>query len=46
MSLKVGDKIKFELEKQDNRTSIAAAFLCINQNQKEVLKGNFSGVIL
>ena len=33
-------------EKQDNRTSIAAAFLCINQKQKEVLKGNFAGVIL
>ncbi|WP_096202051.1 hotdog domain-containing protein [Bacillus sp. FJAT-45350] len=29
-----------------NRTSIMATFLCRNQNEKEVLKGNFSGVIL
>ncbi|WP_342605065.1 hotdog domain-containing protein [Peribacillus sp. FSL E2-0159] len=35
-----------KFENQDNRTSIAASFLCINQNNKEVLKGNFAGVIL
>lgn len=33
-------------EKQENRTAIRASFLCKNQNEKEVLKGNFSGVIL
>ncbi|GED71676.1 hypothetical protein BRE01_53780 [Brevibacillus reuszeri] len=35
-----------EFEKQENRTTIRASFVCINQNQKEVLTGNFSGVIL
>lgn len=34
-------------EKQEkNRTSIRASFLCNNQHEKEVLKGDFSGVIL
>ncbi|SEQ36339.1 Acyl dehydratase [Virgibacillus subterraneus] len=34
-------------EKQEkNRTSIRAYFLCNNQHGKEVLKGEFSGVIL
>jgi 3-hydroxybutyryl-CoA dehydratase len=34
-------------EKQDNnRISILATFLCSNQNEKQVLRGNFSGVIL
>lgn len=34
-------------EKQDNnRMAILATFLCSNQNEKEVLRGNFSGVIL
>jgi 3-hydroxybutyryl-CoA dehydratase len=34
-------------EKQDsNRIGILATFLCSNQNEKLVLKGNFSGVIL
>ncbi|MFQ3544519.1 MaoC/PaaZ C-terminal domain-containing protein [Halobacillus rhizosphaerae] len=34
-------------EKQDdNRTAIAASFSCANQNEKEVVKGDFSGVIL
>ncbi|MGF9817082.1 hotdog domain-containing protein [Brevibacillus agri] len=33
-------------EKQANRTAICASFLCKNQHEKEVLKGNFSGVIL
>ncbi|PGZ98553.1 enoyl-CoA hydratase [Bacillus pseudomycoides] len=36
-----------EFEKQDNnRTAIMAFFLCTNQNEKQVLKGNFAGVIL
>jgi 3-hydroxybutyryl-CoA dehydratase len=36
-----------EYEKQDNnRISIFATFLCSNQNEKQVLRGNFSGVIL
>jgi 3-hydroxybutyryl-CoA dehydratase len=34
-------------EKQDNnRMAIFATFLCSNQNEKQVLRGNFSGVIL
>ena len=46
-----GDAISCEvtiekLEKRDtNRISILATFLCINQNEKQVLSGNFSGVI-
>ena len=36
-----------KLEKQNNhRTSIFATFLCTNQNEKQVLNGNFAGVIL
>jgi 3-hydroxybutyryl-CoA dehydratase len=36
-----------QYEKQhNNRTSITASFLCKNQNEKDVLKGGFSGVIL
>jgi 3-hydroxybutyryl-CoA dehydratase len=35
-----------KLEKQEKRKSILASFLCTNQNEKAVLKGNFSGVIL
>ncbi|KWW11037.1 MULTISPECIES: hotdog domain-containing protein [Peribacillus] len=36
-----------EFEKQENdRSAIHAAFLCKNQNEKEVLKGNFKGIIL
>ncbi|MFB6804197.1 hotdog family protein [Peribacillus butanolivorans] len=35
-----------QFEKQVNRTHITACFLCKNQNQKEVLRGDFSGVIL
>jgi acyl dehydratase len=31
---------------ENNRTAIMASFSCINQNEKEVLKGAFSGVIL
>ncbi len=34
-------------EKQDNnRISIMASFLCTNQYEKQVLRGNFAGVIL
>ncbi|ENQ3080651.1 enoyl-CoA hydratase [Bacillus cereus] len=36
---------QFELDEK-NRTKITAAFTCINQLEKEVLKGSFSGVIL
>jgi 3-hydroxybutyryl-CoA dehydratase len=41
-------KVKIEkYERQENnRTAIIASFLCKNQNEKVVLKGNFSGVIL
>jgi 3-hydroxybutyryl-CoA dehydratase len=35
-----------QFEKQGNRTQITASFLCKNQNEKDVLKGDFSGVIL
>ncbi len=36
-----------EFEKQaNNRISILASFLCANQNEKQVLRGSFSGVIL
>lgn len=47
-----GDKIICEVtiekyEKLDNaRISIVASFLCTNQNEKQVLGGNFAGVIL
>lgn len=36
---------KFERQ-ENNRTAIMASFLCNNQHEKEVLSGNFSGVIL
>jgi 3-hydroxybutyryl-CoA dehydratase len=36
---------KFE-KQANNRTSIVASFLCTNQNEKQVLRGNFAGVIL
>ncbi|MFJ7735305.1 hotdog domain-containing protein [Lysinibacillus sp. NPDC097287] len=35
-----------KFDKQDERTAIITSFLCKNQHDKEVLKGNFSGVIL
>ena len=36
-----------KFEKQDNnRRAILASFLCTNQNGKQVLRGNFAGVIL
>ncbi|RBP89946.1 acyl dehydratase [Cytobacillus firmus] len=47
-----GDTISCEVtidkyEEQDrNRMAIAATFLCTNQNEKQVLRGNFAGVIL
>ncbi|QOV11808.1 hotdog domain-containing protein [Viridibacillus arvi] len=36
---------KYEVQ-ANNRTAIIASFVCKNQNEKEVLKGEFSGVIL
>ena len=36
---------KFE-KQENNRTAICTTFLCKNQNEKEVVKGDFSGVIL
>ena len=36
---------KYERQ-ENNRTAIIASFMCTNQNEKEVLKGEFSGVIL
>lgn len=36
---------KFE-KQENNRVSISATFLCTNQNEKQVLRGNFAGVIL
>lgn len=36
---------KYERQKND-RTAITASFLCRNQHEKEVLTGDFSGVIL
>ncbi|MDI2589169.1 enoyl-CoA hydratase [Psychrobacillus sp. NEAU-3TGS] len=38
---------QFEIqENKNNRTAITASFICKNQHEKEVLKGNFAGVIL
>ncbi|WP_066253043.1 hotdog domain-containing protein [Neobacillus drentensis] len=39
-------KIEEFERKENNRTAIKASFLCKNQNEKEVLKGGFSGIIL
>ncbi|MFD0826003.1 FAS1-like dehydratase domain-containing protein [Neobacillus sp. M.A.Huq-85] len=39
-------KIEKYERQENNRTAIIASFLCMNQNEKEVLKGDFSGVIL
>lgn len=36
---------KFEPDEK-NRTKIIAMFTCMNQLEKEVLKGSFSGIIL
>ena len=36
---------KYERQ-ENNRIAIIASFVCKNQNEKEVLKGDFSGVIL
>lgn len=48
-----GDTIKcevkieeYERQENKNRTSITTSFLCKSQNGKEVIKGDFSGVIL
>jgi len=47
-----GDTIKCEVmieqyERQvNNRISIRTSFLCANQNEKQVLRGSFAGVIL
>lgn len=52
-SVFTGDTIICEVkiekyEKQDDyhRMSIVASFLCTNQNERQVLRGNFTGVIL
>ncbi|MBS4191838.1 enoyl-CoA hydratase [Bacillus sp. FJAT-49705] len=39
-------KIEKYERQENNRIAIIASFLCKNQNEKEVLKGDFSGVIL
>jgi 3-hydroxybutyryl-CoA dehydratase len=39
-------KIEKYERQENNRIAIVASFLCKNQNEKEVLKGDFSGVIL
>ncbi|PLR78514.1 enoyl-CoA hydratase [Bacillus sp. V3-13] len=40
-------EVKIEqFEKQGERTLITASFICWNQHEKEVLRGDFSGVIL
>ncbi|MFB5087740.1 enoyl-CoA hydratase [Psychrobacillus sp. PGGUH221] len=39
-------KIEKYERQENNRTTIIASFLCKNQHEKEVLKGNFAGVIL
>ncbi|KFN01871.1 enoyl-CoA hydratase [Bacillus clarus] len=36
---------QFELDEK-SRTKITATFTCMNQHEKEVLKGSFSGIIL
>ncbi|WP_338453003.1 MaoC family dehydratase N-terminal domain-containing protein [Niallia oryzisoli] len=39
-------KIKKYDRQENNRTAIIASFLCKNQHEKEVLLGDFSGVII
>jgi 3-hydroxybutyryl-CoA dehydratase len=39
-------KIEKYERQENNRTAIIASFLCKNQNGKDVLKGDFSGVII
>lgn len=39
-------KIEKYERQENNRKAIIASFSCKNQNEKEVLKGDFSGVIL
>lgn len=39
-------EVKIEqFEEQGDRTLIAASFICLNQKEKEVMRGDFSGVI-
>lgn len=45
-SIKCDVKIEKYERKENNSTAIMASFTCKNQNEKEVLKGDFSGVIL
>lgn len=35
-----------QFEQHDNRKRITASFICTNQNEKEVVRGYFAGVIL
>lgn len=40
-------EVKIEqLEEQADRTLITSTFICLNQREKEVMSGGFSGVIL
>lgn len=39
-------KIEKYERQENNRTTIIASFLCENQHEKEVLQGEFSGIIL
>lgn len=39
-------KIEKYERQEKNRTAIIASFICENQNGKEILKGDFAGVIL
>jgi 3-hydroxybutyryl-CoA dehydratase len=39
-------KIEKYERQENNRTAISASFICKNQNEKDVLKGEFAGVIL
>ncbi|QDQ02511.1 enoyl-CoA hydratase [Lysinibacillus fusiformis] len=39
-------KIEKYEKQENNRTAISTTFLCKNQHEKEVLTGNFAGIIL
>ncbi|ASN06387.1 hotdog family protein [Virgibacillus necropolis] len=45
-TIKCDVKIEKYEKQKNNRTAIMATFTCKNQNEIEVLKGDFSGVIL
>lgn len=45
-TIKCDVKIEKYEKQKNNRTAIMATFICKNRNEKEVLKGDFSGVIL